>query len=208
MPHTYTSRRGSRVLAGAAAIGLGLLACAACARPGGLTSGGTPPGGSATGSGVSSTSMGHPTATPSSRSDVSNCTAADLAFVGSSSGGAMGSLITTYSVVNQSTTGCVLQGSPHLKYVAANGSVADVQTNNTAGGDQVSVDPGATAQFDVRTVNGFGGYEPSNPACAHPATYSAISAVLADGSTVSLGGSQISVQCGDIEVNDWHRPGA
>jgi hypothetical protein len=120
----------------------------------------------------------------------------------------MGSLITTYSVVNQSRTGCVLQGSPHLKYIAANGSVANVPTTNWAGGDKVTVDPGATAQFDIREANGFGGYPHDSPACAHPATYPGLSAVLADGSTAPLGGSQLSVQCGGIDVNIWHRPAA
>jgi hypothetical protein len=57
-------------------------------------------------------------------------------------------------------------------------------------------------------INGYGGYQPGAPQCAHPATYRHVSVAL-PGGAVSLGADgTMSVQCGPITVGSWAAPGS
>jgi hypothetical protein len=139
-----------------------------------------------------------PIATPSVPPSPVACTASDLAFVQSGQGGAMGSLYITYVVRNQSAVGCQLSGAPRLR--ADSGAVPSTYAG---GGDTVLVPPGGQASFVVREVDGYGGYGPGSPQCAHPATYRHLAVELSDGSALPLGDSTLSVQCGEIDTAVW-----
>jgi Protein of unknown function (DUF4232) len=119
----------------------------------------------------------------------------------------MGSIIDTYTVRNRGSAPCRLQGVPHLDYLSGGRNVAVPGDYSATGGAVVLVQPGSDAQFSARHIDGYGGYAPGSPQCAHPATYAHLSAVLADGSVLPLGGNaSIAVQCGQIEVATWQSP--
>src|SRR5205809_598730 len=63
--------------------------------------------------------------------------------------------------------------------------------------------PGARARTLLYTVNGYGGYDPSSPECAHPATYHNLSVQLGNGDVIALSGFTLDVKCGDILVYNW-----
>jgi hypothetical protein len=138
-----------------------------------------------------------PSASPTIAAPVA-CTAADLVFLHSGQGFGMGSLFITYVVRNSGALACQLRGAPHL---LADG--APVTSTYADGGDTVLVPSGGQASFMIREANGYGGYDPGSPECAHPATYRNLAVVLANGSTVALGDSQILVQCGGIDTAVW-----
>jgi hypothetical protein len=127
------------------------------------------------------------------------CTAADLGFVHSGQGFAMGNLYTTYVVRNHATLACLLRGAPRLEQ--ADGT--PVPSSYADGGDTVLVPPGGQASFVIHEVNGYGGYPPGSPECAHPATYRHLAVALTDRSILPLGDSELSVQCGGIDTAAW-----
>jgi hypothetical protein len=130
------------------------------------------------------------------------CTAGDLVFVGATDGAAMGSAYRTYTLRNRATVACRLQGAPGLGY-RADGSAAMVPIQrDTADAVPVVLAPGRTAAFTVRTVNGYGGYQPDSPECARPMTYRELTAIVA-GSAVALGSGLLAVQCGEVTVSAW-----
>jgi hypothetical protein len=192
-----------------------LLAVAACAQPGtGVAVGAPPPvPTSPTLAPVPTTATPVTTAPtvpdaptrvpPAAPAAPTACGANDLAFVSASTGFAMGSAYTTYTVRNSGSAACTLQGSPRLRY-AANGSTATIPAAYDTGGSAFAVQPGGSASFVLREPNGHGGYDPSGPECAHPATYHQVAAILDDGSALPLGANAtISIQCGQMEIAVW-----
>lgn len=77
------------------------------------------------------------------------------------------------------------------------------QRRDGGGQPVVRVAPGEYAGFLVMTVNGYGGYDPTSPACAHPKDYQNLSVVLADGQRYPLPGLHISAKCGDVSIRAW-----
>ncbi len=147
-----------------------------------------------------------PAPAPAGGTSIPTCTAAGIAYLAWNTNGAAGSLITTYIVRNQGSATCRLVGVPRLRYAAANGSLTPLPATYDPGTAAILVAAGGQAGFSVREPNGAGGYDPHGPQCAHPGTYHGISAVLSDGSTVALGGTSLSIQCGQFEVAAWHLP--
>jgi hypothetical protein len=132
------------------------------------------------------------------------CTATELTFVNAQTDHAMGSAYRTYVLRNGGQVGCRLQHGPTLQYIASGGASADIPADYTSDGASVLVRPGGAVAFNTQMANGYGGYPPDSPACAHPATYRRVSVVLSDGSAVALGPDEvIFIQCGGISVSAW-----
>jgi hypothetical protein len=66
--------------------------------------------------------------------------------------------------------------------------------------------PGERVRFVAHEINGYGGYSPGAPQCAHPATYNHVAVVLPGGSVPLGSNATMSVQCGDITIGPWGRP--
>jgi uncharacterized protein DUF4232 len=222
MPQPYGLRRAAVLIAATAGL---LLAAAACAQPRTGT-----PSGNAAGPGPASatsapaavpTTQPAPPATtqaaPPAATDPAPatpatagapCTAARLTFVSQLNQGAMGSAIATFAVRNHGAVSCTLRGTPALLYVGGDGQLALLPGDYTTAGNVVTVKAGGQAQFDVRVVNGMGGYPPGSPQCGHPATFHHVLAQLPDGSTLPLGANAtISYQCEQADIAGWTTAG-
>jgi hypothetical protein len=130
-----------------------------------------------------------------------------LAYDSKRAEGAMGTAYSTFTFHNSGSVSCRVDGPPGLTYVDSHGATLPVPVNHDAAGGEVVVTPGSKVQFVSHEVNGYGGYAPGAPECAHPATYNHVVVVLPGGS-VSLGADGTwSVQCGMITVGSWAPPG-
>jgi hypothetical protein len=88
--------------------------------------------------------------------------------------------------------------------VGNDGQLALVPGDYIGAGNVVTVKAGGQAQFDVKVVNGMGGYPPGSPQCGHPTTFHRISAQLPDGSSLALGtNATISYQCDQADIAGW-----
>jgi hypothetical protein len=135
------------------------------------------------------------------------CTAADLAYQAQTPGAAAGSYYDQIRLVNHGTGACQLAGQPALYYTDASGTVRPVPTLPEPS-DNVSpyrVAAGGSVAFTIHTVSGYGGYDPSGPACAHPMLYRGLS-VQVSGGRVPLGDVAIDLKCGDILLRSWGTP--
>jgi len=132
------------------------------------------------------------------------CRASDFRLVAVRSDGAMGSLYTTVSVTYRGGSGCRIASTPTLWYRTSAGRLVQMPTVPDGGGGPatVAVRTGQSLFFVVRTVGGYGGYDPTSPECAHPATYRQIQVRLGDG-FLSLRDWQLTVLCGKIWVRNW-----
>jgi Protein of unknown function (DUF4232) len=220
MPHSYGLRRAAVLIVATAGL---LLAAAACAQPGsGTSSGGValppapasaPTGASPTTAPVTTHAVPPPAADPAPAAPAAAvagapCSASGLAFVSQFNQGAMGSAISTFTVRNRGPVSCTLRGTPALLYIGGDGQAALVPGDYTGAGNVVTVKPGGRAQFDVKVVNGMGGYPPGSPQCGHPATFHHVSAELPDGSSLALGtNATISYQCEQADVAGWTTAG-
>ncbi len=155
--------------------------------------GGTRPSPSAPGASAQVTPPG------SSASGVATCGAASLTFVTRRDEGAMGSAYTTFVLRNATGSACRLTGPPDLRHGTAGAPAGTFAGQTTT----VVVPAHAMVEFATRRTNGYGGYQPGDPACAHPATYAQLSLRLPDASSVELGTGTITVQCGSLTVMEW-----
>lgn len=139
---------------------------------------------------------------PPARAAGASCRASDLKVESITSGGASGSTGYTVTVTNRSTTMCKLTGTPALKWIKANGATATIPTSDQGTNDSVALQPGKRAEFIIVITNGFGGYDPSSPACANPITYKRISAVVG-GERLTLTGLVLDVRCDGVRETAW-----
>ena len=135
-----------------------------------------------------------------------DCAAANLAFQSVSTGFASGNRYDVVMVVNRGAASCQLSGLPRLLYTDASGRIQPVPAEPEATDvppDDVA--PGGTAHFAIHTVNGYAGYDPSSPHCAHPAHYQGL---LLDrpGGRVPLGSVRIDVLCDGVSISGWGWP--
>lgn len=142
-----------------------------------------------------------PPSSPPARAAGAACRAGDLKVESITSGGASGSTGYTVTVTNRSATMCKLAGAPALKWIKPNGSPATIPTTSQGRSDPVALQPGKRAEFIIVITNGFGGYDPSSPACANPVTYRRISAVV--GGSLTLTGLVLDVRCDGVRVTTW-----
>jgi hypothetical protein len=120
--------------------------------------------------------------------------------------GAMGSAYYTITVTNHGST-CALSGRPVLYYTHADGRVGTIPFVASPGGrpTMVTVARGHSADIVLRTPNGYGGYPPGSPHCAHPATYRGVSIGVGTG-RVALANFVLSVKCEGVTLYDfWAR---
>ena len=139
---------------------------------------------------------------PPARAAGAACRAADLKVESITADGGGGSAGHTVLVSNRSATMCKLTGPPALKWTKPNGSTATLPTTPQGSGDPVALQPGKRAAFIIVITNGFGGYNPSDPACANPVTYKRISAVVG-GERLTLAGLVLEVQCDGVRETGW-----
>jgi hypothetical protein len=148
------------------------------------------------------------------------CTAAGIELISALAQGAHGIASVTVAVRNSGAVSCTLTGAPRLRYVTDGGASAEVPAQYVQGGGPVLVQPGGQALFNVSWINGYAGFQPGSPQCAHPAQYGHLSVVLNDGSVVPLSvissvyapptspaSAVIAIQCGSIEVSSWSASG-
>jgi Protein of unknown function (DUF4232) len=142
-----------------------------------------------------------PSANRTQQSDT--CRASDFRLISVQSDGAMGSMYTTVSVVYRGPATCRIASTPTLRYRTAAGLLVPLPTVPEGDGPAtVRLRTDRSVFFVVRTVSGYGGYDPTSPECAHPATYRQIQVRLGEG-YLSLREWQLNVLCGKIWVRNW-----
>ncbi|HEY2675141.1 MAG TPA: DUF4232 domain-containing protein [Rugosimonospora sp.] len=134
------------------------------------------------------------------------CRAADLVLDSIDGSGAAGSAYETVTVTNAGAGACRLPSVPSLVYTDPAGTMralpaATMPPTPTP----MLVAPGREAQFSLRTVDGYGGYDPSAPACAHPAGYQGIAIQFTSG-RMPLPGLTLTVLCDGVDVSGWAPP--
>ncbi|GIH20006.1 DUF4232 domain-containing protein [Rugosimonospora africana] len=139
---------------------------------------------------------------------VGSCRARDLVLDSIQGDGGGGSAFETVTVTNDSHTACRLPSTPSMVYTDTHGTTRRLPTSpQVPNPPAMLMRPGNEAQFTLRIVNGYGGYNPSSPACAHPATYQHIALTLPDG-RLALTGLTLDVLCDGITVTGWSAPQA
>jgi hypothetical protein len=116
--------------------------------------------------------------------------------------GAMGHIGHNVTLTNRGAR-CVL-GVPRAYYVS-HGTVKAMPFRPLAGVSYrgLVVGHNRTATMFFYTVNGYGGYPPGAPACAHPVTYHDVSLRVGTG-RVALHGFDLSVLCEGVQIGGWN----
>ncbi|GAA5184862.1 hypothetical protein GCM10023322_27320 [Rugosimonospora acidiphila] len=136
-----------------------------------------------------------------------SCRAGDLSLVSIQADGAAGSSYETVTVADDGHRSCGLSGTPSLVYTDSVGVTRNLPTSPSQPAQPgMTVRPGQRAQFTLRTVNGYGGYDPTSPACAHPVKYQHIALRFADGSRLALTGLVLDVKCEGVQSTGWQSP--
>lgn len=142
-----------------------------------------------------------PTGSPSSTATgpADGCLASTLGDEESGQDAAAGSAYLTLRLRNVSGHSCRL-AVPTL-WGTANGKVVKLP-QHTENPRTVTVPAGERAQLVIRTANGYGGWGPNDPACAHPATYSPVQLDLGTGARYVTHVS-LQILCSDAGVIGW-----
>lgn len=117
--------------------------------------------------------------------------------------GAAGSAYYSITVRNVGDSPCTVTESPVLTGVnERTGRTERVPMTNDSSTTLITIPPGQWGYFTIRTANGFGGYEPSSPACANPRSYRDMVLVL-NGSNFALRGYRLSWKCATADAIGW-----
>lgn len=140
------------------------------------------------------------------RGTLRNCGARDLALISIVSDGAAGQIGYVITVANTSHRSCRLLG--HRATVVYRNAAGRTVTLPTVRSRRESptgslLRPGRRAEMALLMVNGYGGYDPSSPECAHPAIYRNLSAAFHRRGLLPLDNLVLDVKCGDITAYDW-----
>jgi Protein of unknown function (DUF4232) len=204
-----------RVLIGVtiAAVALATAGCQA----GNGTAGGSPPPVSPASSSPSipSASPGSPaasggTAEPTATATVApvgdRCRSANLTVGPVRSGAAAGHVGYPVVVTNTGVAPCTLSGEqPVVLYTDPAGAIRVLPTRSEPREPDLTLRHGEQARMVLYLVNEYGGYDPSDPACAHPAVYRGLSIRLAGDDRLPVPGVELDVKCGDVYVYIWAR---
>ena len=192
-------------LAAAGLTAVAALTLSACATPPGILGAGGPTSQPTTA--PATTPPSEPTSQPPATTAApAQCSAAMIAYESARAEGAAGTAYFTYFFHDAASRSCFVQGTPVLTYVDDHGATLTMPVQHDPVGGQVLLQPGDKVQFVMHHINGYGGYAPGAPQCAHPATYNHV-AVSLPGGSVSLGADgTMSVQCGSITLGSWGRP--
>ncbi len=119
------------------------------------------------------------------------------------SGGAAGTAGYTIDLTNHGSTKCTLPAIPKLYYTTTGGSIRAIPVTSVPGSTSLALPPGRTAETNVLTVDGYGGYATDSPHCAHPVVYRGISLAVADG-RIALPHFELDVTCDGVRVAGWN----
>jgi hypothetical protein len=113
----------------------------------------------------------------------------------------MGSEYLTVVVTNHGPT-CTINARPTLYYRRSNGAVVRLpiaRVNPGTASGSLRVPHGRAIDMVVRIPDGYGGYAPTAPQCAHPATYRAISVSIGTG-RLAVPHFQLDVKCEGVTL--------
>jgi len=160
-----------------------------------------------------SPSAGVPSATPSVSDSPSpssappgprSCTMKDLDRNPTWEAGAgSGQFYQTVVVHGAGTTPCQLSGYPVLLYSdLKSGQVKPLPYEHTevVGAVPATLYPEGVVHFVVHTVNGYAGYDPGSPQCAHPMRYSGLLVELSDATPYALPARTANLS----QLQRWH----
>ncbi len=129
------------------------------------------------------------------------CTAAELSDDHVSSEGAMGTAYYDLTVTNTGTRSCLLK-LPTLWGKVSGRAVKLPQHVDPSAPGSVTFPAGRRAVLTVAIANGYGGYDPTSPACAHPADYRMVELDLGNGPRF-VSHLDMDLRCGDVRVSGW-----
>ena len=118
-------------------------------------------------------------------------------------GAAAGSAGYTIQLTNHGTKKCTLAAIPKLYYVTTGGSVRAIPATSVPGTTSLALAPGRTAETNVLTVDGYGGYATDSSHCAHPVVYRGISLRVGDG-RIPLPHFELDVTCDGVRIAGWN----
>jgi hypothetical protein len=204
-PPSNARLRPVALAAGMLLLAGGLAACTGPAK--GAPGGGPPPAPAATSPAPdpTGTTPTPPAPTPTGapvRAAGADCRPGDLdprTIYGD--GAAAGSHGQQVVVRNASATACRLATFPALRQ--QDGQPVPARPRDGGGQSAILLAPGGYAGFLVMTANGYGGYDPTSPACAHPRAYRDLSVVLAGGLRYPLRTFEVSLTCGEVSIGGW-----
>ena len=116
----------------------------------------------------------------------------------------MGSLGYTIRLTNHGHGACRISAGLVL-YQTASGGVEKripIETE-TAHPKSLLLAAGKTIETNVLITNGYGGYAPDSPHCAHPVVYRGISVGVGSG-LVALPQLVLDVKCDGVRAYDWY----
>jgi hypothetical protein len=137
-----------------------------------------------------------------------DCQSGDLVLDSIDDGAAAGTRGEAVTVTNHRTTPCRLPAFPSLVYTDPAGATHPLPASTSSPEPPAMVvPPGGRAQFSILFVNGYGGYDPTAPECAHPVTYRNIAIKFGTG-RLALTGLTLDIKCGGISLLGWAPPNA
>jgi hypothetical protein len=113
----------------------------------------------------------------------------------------MGSVYATLVVTNRGPS-CTMNAHPTLYYTRHDGTVARLPIAHVNPGTKsgsLRVPRDRVIDLVVRTPNGYGGYAPTAPQCAHPATYQGISVAIGSG-RLAVPHFRLDVKCEGVTL--------
>lgn len=143
------------------------------------------------------------------RSTGRHCQASDLTLVSIEGDGAAGHIAWVVTVANTGRRPCALLGDPAVVvFTDAAGHLVTLPTERSVRPPSGStlLAPGQRAEMALYMVNGYGGYDPSAPQCAHPVVYRNLSAKIGRTGLLPLTGLVIDLKCDGITAYDWAVP--
>jgi Protein of unknown function (DUF4232) len=143
---------------------------------------------------------------PSAPPAPARCRAGDLTLNSIHSDGASGHVGYETIVTNIGARPCRLIGDHVVVvYVDATGQTKTLPTRPASNDTPATptLQSGQRAEMTLLIINGYGGYDPSSSACAHPAVYRNLSAKFSNGGLLPLKDLVLDVKCGDIVAHDW-----
>lgn len=143
------------------------------------------------------------------RSAGRHCQASDLTLVSIEGDGAAGHIAWVVTVANTGRRPCALLGDPAVVvFTDAAGHLVTVPTDREVRPPSGStlLAPGQRAEMALYMVNGYGGYDPSAPQCAHPVVYRNLSTRIGRTGLLPLTGLVIDLKCDGITAYDWAVP--
>jgi hypothetical protein len=117
-------------------------------------------------------------------------------------GAAAGTAGYTIQLTNHGTK-CMLPAVAELNYTTSGGSVRTIPVTPVPGAKRLALPAGRSAETNVLTVDGYGGYATDSAHCAHPVVYRGISLQVGSG-RIALPHFELDVTCDGVRVSGWN----